>query len=368
MLAVELNHRLSDFELDCNFASSARVTGLFGPSGAGKTTLLRILAGLLVPDSGRVSLAGRCVFDSAQGINVPPHKRRIGYVFQQANLFTHLNVRHNLTYGAWFTRRRSPNAQPHFNHVVDMLEIGALLDRRIARLSGGERQRVAIGRALLADPAVLLLDEPLASLDAARKQEVLPYIERLSAEFDLPIVFVSHQLDELLRLANRHVIALDRGTVAYSGPTAEFLTRPELLGAGHFRDAGALLRVAVDAHRRDYGLSVLDCDGQSLYVPHLPQQVGENVTLHVRSSDVMLARERPSEISALNVLSTTIEAIEADGNHAVNVRLRAGSRALTAHVTRLSCDRLQLVPGEPVYAVIKSLALAEQAWQRQYAL
>lgn len=368
MLEVDIRHRQGDFQLDCSFSSHTRVTGLFGPSGAGKSTLLRILAGLQTPDSGRVTLAGHCVFDSAEGINVPPHKRRMGHVFQQPSLFSHLNVRHNLTYGAWFARIRPPKARPHFDHVVEMLDIGLLLDRRIAGLSGGERQRVAIGRALLADPAILLLDEPLASLDAARKQEVLPYIERLSSEFELPIVFVSHQIDELLRLANRWVVTLSQGRIAYSGPTAEFLTRPELLGTGHARDAGALLHLPIVSHRRDYDLSVLDCDGQSLYVPHLPQPAGETVTLHVRSSDIMLARERPANISALNVLSTYVEAIEDDGHHAVNVRLQAGSRRLTAHITQLSRERLQLAAGEPVYAVIKSLALAEQAWQRLSAL
>jgi len=262
MLALNVEHRQGDFELACEFASDARVTGLFGPSGAGKSTLLRIMAGLIRPERGRVELAGRCVFDSARRIHVPTHRRRIGYVFQQARLFTHLNVRHNLAYGAWFARPRGRTAR--FAQVVDMLDIGDLLDRRIAGLSGGEQQRVAIGRALLSDPAVLLLDEPLASLDAARRQEVLPYLERLSAESELPIVFVSHQLDDLLRLANRQVVAIRGGRVVFSGATADFMAAPELLGADQARDAGALLRVQVADHVVTQGLSRLCCAGQTL--------------------------------------------------------------------------------------------------------
>ncbi len=362
MIDLHVTHRLGDFSMDCVFQSSARITGLFGPSGAGKSTLLRIVAGLIHPDEGRVEIAGRCVFDSAAGIRVPAHRRRIGYVFQQARLFAHLNVAHNLRYGAWFSQAR-PSAT-RFDQVVDMLDIGALLKRRVAGLSGGEQQRVAIGRALLADPAILLLDEPLASLDAARKAEVLPYIERLSQTTDLPIVFVSHQLDEMLRLANRHVVAIRAGRVAFSGETADFLARPDLLGARHARDAGALLRATVATHLKADGLSELDLDGQPLYVPRIDQPARQAVTLHVRARDVMIARHRPAGISALNVLETRIEAVRAEGDYAVEVVLVAGTQTLEARLTRRSAQALALGEGDTVYAVIKSLALAEQAWER----
>lgn len=364
MLDVDVHCRLGDFQLACRFQSDARVTGVFGPSGAGKSTLLRILAGLVKPDSGSVCLAGRCVFDSQQGIHVPAHKRRIGYVFQQARLFTHLTVRQNLRYGTWFSRRYGVQGVPDFNRVVEMLDIGELLERRSRGLSGGEQQRVAIGRALLANPAVLLLDEPLASLDAARKQEVLPYIERLSEHVDLPIVYVSHQLDELLRLANRKVVALRNGAVVFSGATGDFLARADLLGGDYGREAGALLRARLVLHQPAYGLSVLDCAGQSLYVPRLPQGLTADVLLHVRAADVTLARAAPAQISALNILATRIEAIEPEDDYAVTVRLRVGSQALTARITRHSAEHLHLAVGEPMYALIKSLALAEQAWQR----
>lgn len=359
-----MQHRLGDFNLACRFESDAHVTGLFGPSGAGKSTLLRILAGLIKPDSGRVTLAGRCVFDSERGIHVPAYKRRIGYVFQRARLFAHLNVRNNLRYGQWFAPRGGHDSAVSLDKVVDMLGIGGLLDRRIAGLSGGEQQRVAIGRALLANPAILLLDEPLASLDAARKQEILPYIERLGSEVDLPIVYVSHQLDELLRMANRQVVALRDGKLAFAGATADFLAHPDLLGDEHARDAGVLLSARLQSHRSEYGLSVLECAGQSLYVPQLPENSGPVVTLHVRASDVTLAREAPSAISALNILTVRIEAIMPDGHYAVMVHLRVGEQALAARITRQSADTLNLKTGETVHALIKSLALAEQAWQR----
>jgi molybdate transport system ATP-binding protein len=362
MLSIDIEHRQGDFKLGCSFDSSERVTGLFGPSGAGKSSLLRIMAGLIRPDRGRVELAGRCVFDSARGIHIPAHRRRIGYVFQQARLFAHLNVRHNLGYGAWFARDKPSAAR--FDQVVDMLDIGPLLQRRVAGLSGGEQQRVAIGRALLSSPALLLLDEPLASLDAARRQEVLPYIERLSAESALPIVFVSHQLDELLRLANRQVVAIRDGRVVFSGATADFLAAPELLGPEQARDAGVLLRVRVADRPVEQGLSALECAGQTLFVPQVDQAPGSMLTLHVRARDVMLATQRPAGISALNVLAGTIESLQADGDHAVNVLIRIDHQRLEARVTRRSAEALALAVDQPIHAVIKSLALAEQAWER----
>ncbi|MES1949338.1 molybdate ABC transporter, ATP-binding protein [Salinisphaera sp. S4-8] len=362
MLALDITHRQGDFTLECAFESDARVTGLFGPSGAGKSSLLRIMAGLVVPDHGRIELAGRCVFDSAAGVHVPAHKRRIGYVFQRARLFAHLNVRHNLGYGAWFARAKPGRAR--FEQIVDMLDIGPLLGRRVAGLSGGEQQRVAIGRALLSNPSLLLLDEPLASLDAARRDEVLPYLERLSASAELPIVFVSHQLDELLRLANRHVVAMRDGHIVFSGATAEFLARPSLLGAEQARDAGVLLRAQVLAQLGEHGLSELTCAGQSLYVPRVAYPAGAAITLHVRARDVMLARERPTGISALNVLAARIDRLVADGDYAVNVHMRVGEQPLEARITQRSAEALALAPGQTIHAVIKSLALAEQAWER----
>lgn len=363
-ISLDIRLRQGEFELDCQFAAQERVIGLFGPSGAGKSSLLRVIGGLVRPDSGRVEIAGRCVFDSELGIHVPAYRRRIGYVFQQARLFPHLNVRHNLTYGTWFRRHQS--ARAGFDQIVEMLDIGALLKRRIGGLSGGEQQRIAIGRALLSDPALLLLDEPLASLDAGRKEEVLPYLERLSAESELPIIFVSHQIDELLRLANRHVAAIRDGRIVFSGPTAEFLARPELLAGQAGQDAGALLCARLVEHEPAYGLSVLACGGQRLYVPRLADQTsGDQVYVHVHARDVILAREAPSQTSALNhLVGAVVSVCPAANGYAVDVVLDIEGQRLDARITRRSTAMLDPRPGETMHAVIKSLALAEQAWQR----
>lgn len=364
-LSLDIQLRQGDFQLACALDSKQSVTGLFGPSGAGKSSLLRVIAGLARPDNGRVEIAGRCVFDSARGIDVPVHRRRIGYVFQNARLFAHLNVRHNLGYGRWFARRRADRVR--FEQVVDMLDIGDLLNRRIGGLSGGEQQRVAIGRALLSDPALLLLDEPLASLDAPRKHEVLPYLERLSAETELPIVFVSHQLDEMLRLANRHIAAIRDGRIVFSGPTAEFLARPTLLGSAGDQDIGSLLVAEVQSHDPEDGLSELACGNQRLFVPELTDRApGGSVYVHVRARDVILALDEPAvQTSALNHLAGAVVGVHpVDNGQAVDVILDVEGQRLDARITRRSARRLEPRPGQTLHIVIKSLALAEQAWQR----
>lgn len=214
MLMVQLEKRLGEFSLDVSFASEARATALFGPSGAGKTSVINMIAGLLRPDCGRVELDGEVVFDSAVQIDVPAWRRRVGYVFQEGRLFPHITVRHNLEYGRWIGGRKSDPVA--FNHVVELLDIGHLLDRRPGRLSGGERQRIAVGRALLMRPRLLLLDEPLASLDSARKRDILPYLERLRDEAEVPIIYVSHNATEVKRIASL-VVWLDGGRVTKAG-------------------------------------------------------------------------------------------------------------------------------------------------------
>lgn len=363
-LALDIRLRQGDFELACALRSEERIIGLFGPSGAGKSSLLRVIAGLAHPDQGQVTIADRCVYDSDQRIHVPAHRRRIGYVFQNACLFPHLNVQQNLRYGGLFAARRPSGAR--FNQVVELLDIGPLLKRRIGRLSGGEQQRVAIGRALLSDPALLLLDEPLASLDAPRRQEVLPYIERLSADSALPIVFVSHQLDDMLRLANRHIAALQNGRIVFSGSTAEFLERPALLGSISDQEAGSLLHAQVRAHDTTDGLTELTCGAQRLFVPWLrDQEAGDSVYVHIRARDVILAIDPPSQTSALNHLIGEVVGIHsADNGYAVDVVLDIEGQRLDARITRRSSNTLALQAGQRLHVVIKSLALAEQAWQR----
>jgi molybdate transport system ATP-binding protein len=214
VLAVDVERELGTFKLTARFEAAGGVTGMFGPSGSGKTTIANMIAGLLTPDRGSIALDDRVLFDAADRINVPPHRRGIGYVFQEGRLFPHLNVRHNLDYGR--RMRGLPPDDAQMQRIVSLLDIGHLLDRRPGKLSGGERQRVAIGRALLMRPRLLLLDEPLASLDVARKREILPYLERLRDEVGVPMVYVSHQADELRRIASS-VVRLDAGRVAAAG-------------------------------------------------------------------------------------------------------------------------------------------------------
>jgi molybdate transport system ATP-binding protein len=216
MLVVEANKQLGEFSLDISFSSDSSATAFFGPSGAGKTTVINMIAGLVRPDRGRISLDGQVLFDNAARIDLPAWRRRIGYVFQEGRLFPHLSVKHNLDYGRWMGGRSSDPAA--FNRVIKMLDIGHLLDRRPGKLSGGERQRIAVGRALLMQPRLLLLDEPLASLDTARKREILPYLERLRDEAQMPIIYVSHNAAEVKRIASR-VVQFDSGRVVAEGPT-----------------------------------------------------------------------------------------------------------------------------------------------------
>ncbi|RUT80447.1 molybdenum ABC transporter ATP-binding protein, partial [Mesorhizobium sp. M7A.T.Ca.US.000.02.1.1] len=225
---VDISHRLGGFAIDARFESAGRLTALFGASGSGKTTLIDMIAGLIRPDRGRIEVDGRVLVDTDAGIFVPKHKRRIGMVFQDARLFPHLSVAGNLRYGRWFT----PPAERYadIDAVVDLLGIGPLMNRRPAKLSGGEKQRVAIGRALLASPRLLLMDEPLASLDEARKAEILPYVERLRDETKIPIVYVSHSVAEVARLAS-DVVMLAQGNVVASGPTEAVMQRLDLLPA-----------------------------------------------------------------------------------------------------------------------------------------
>ena len=264
ILEVDIEHRLGAFELDIHFRSGRGLTALFGRSGAGKTSIVNVIAGLVRPERGRVVVDGSVLIDTERRIRVPAHRRRVGYVFQEDRLFPHLTVRQNLLFGRWFAMRSSPAAR--LDDVVDLLGIGGLLDRRPARLSGGEKQRVAIGRALLAGPRLLLMDEPLVSLDAQRKDEIFPYIERLRDQAGVPIVYVSHAVAEVTRLASTIVLISD-GRVRAVGPLQEVMGRAELYPmAGRF-EAGAVLAVRVASHDARWGLTELAGTFGKLTVP-----------------------------------------------------------------------------------------------------
>lgn len=353
-LIVETRHRLGQFALDAAFGSEGGVTALFGRSGSGKTSIIRIIAGLTRPDYGRIALDGAVLVDTAKGIFVPRHRRRFGYVFQEARLFPHLSVRQNLNYGRWFApaAKRTEN----FDRIVGMLGIDDLLDRRPERLSGGEKQRVAIGRALLSSPRMLLMDEPLAALDDARKAEILPYLERLRDEMLIPIVYVSHSVAEVARLADK-VVVLSNGKVQAVGSASEVLSEPTLSASFDRREAGSVLAGTVVALDRRHGLATIRLAGDDLHLPNVSVEMGAKVRVHIPAKDVMLATVRPEGLSALNILEGKIGAIVSAGDGMASVRVDCGGNAILARITEFSCERLELEQGKLVFAVIKTVAL-----------
>ena len=358
VLRVSVEHRLGDFVLDAAFESEGGLTALFGRSGAGKTSLINAIAGLYRPERGRIDIDGAVLTDTAAGVFVASHRRRIGYVFQEDRLFPHLSARQNLLYGRWFAPQ--PGAAD-FDQIVALLGIGHLLSRRPANLSGGEKQRVAIGRALLAAPRLLVMDEPLAALDERRRAEILPYIERLRDEMGVPIVYVSHSVAEVARLATTLVV-LSEGRVAATGPTAEIMARLDLFPLTGRSEAGAILSTRVAAHDPAFGLSVLRAAAGELRVPRVDLPAGTALRVRIRARDVMIALAPPEQLSALNVLPGTIAEIAGGDGPIMQLRLDCAGEALVARLTRRSVETLALEPGRAVYAVIKSIAFDHHAF------
>ncbi len=366
---VAIAHRLGDFALDVAFRGAARgVTALFGPSGAGKSATVSAIAGLLRPASGRIAIDGETVFDSAGGIFVPPRRRRIGYVFQDGRLFPHLSVRANLMFGA--RRAKDHPAPASFDDIVGLLGLGPLLERRPVTLSGGERQRVALGRALLFGPRLLLLDEPLAALDQGRKAEIIPFLQRLRDEAGIPIVYVSHAIDEVAQLADT-VVLMGGGRVIAEGSVFDVTSRLDLFPhTGRF-EAGSVVAARIVAQDAEYRLTELEFGGGRLWVPEIAAAIGHDVRLRIRARDVMLALSRPDGISANNVLRGTVSAVRLDDGPYADVQLdlgpsgadreAAGQARLIARITRRSVARLGLTVGRPVFAVIKSVTVDRRA-------
>jgi molybdate transport system ATP-binding protein len=353
MLELDARLRAGTFTLEAAFAAGGGITALFGRSGAGKTTVLNVIAGLARPERGRVAVGARVLFDSARAIDVPPHARRVGYVFQEGRLLPHLTVRHNLLYGRFFSRRKASHA---FENTIALLGIGHLLERRPQALSGGEKQRVAIGRALLADPEILLFDEPLASLDAPRKAEILYYVERLRDEVGIPIVYVSHSLEEVVRLADTVVLMSD-GRVLATGPVREMASRIELRPYLGRQEGGAVIEARVAAQDLDNGLARLEFAGGALEIPDVEALPGERVRVRVRARDVSLAVSRPSGLSIRNVLPGTVVSLGEEEGPSLDVELDLAGTPLIARVTRKSARELGLRPGLAVYALIKSVSI-----------
>tara|TARA_R110002020_G_scaffold16900_14_gene60093 strand:- start:2152 stop:3279 length:1128 start_codon:yes stop_codon:yes gene_type:complete len=353
-LSVRLTQRFGGFTLDAAFEAPMGVTALFGRSGSGKTTVINAVAGLLRPDAGHVALDGQVLFDSDRKVFMPVHRRRLGYVFQEGRLFPHLSVRQNLGYGRWFAPREEGAG---FDHVVEMLGISALLHRRPGALSGGEKQRVAIGRALLARPKLLLMDEPLAALDEERKAEILPYLERLRDETEIPILYVSHSMVEVARLATTLVL-IEGGRVVRAGPAAEVLSDPESVPALGVRTAGASLHATVAAQEED-GLTRLETSAGPLLIPRVEAAIGARLAIRIPAQDVILSRTRPDGLSALNILPAKVTAVRLGDGPGAIVQLKAGDDLILARITRRSALALELAPGVECFAILKTVAVAQ---------
>jgi molybdate transport system ATP-binding protein len=340
------------FTLDVDLALPGRgVTALFGHSGSGKTTLLRCIAGLERARDGYLSFKGEVWQDGKHWL--PVHQRPLGYVFQEASLFPHLTVLGNLRYGL---QRTTDAHKVSLDQAVELLGIDHLLDRKPDALSGGERQRVGIARALAVSPRILLMDEPLAALDLKRKQEILPYLERLHAELEIPVLYVSHSPDEVARLAD-HLVAMEGGRVVANGPLNETLTRLDLPLA-HFDDAGAVIEATVAKQDEKYHLTQLDFAGGELWVGKVEHPFGTMVRAHVLARDVSIATQAPQGSSISNILNARIEEIRDEGPGKVIVRMKVGdSQMLLSRITRRSRDQLSLIAGMYVCAQVKSIAL-----------
>jgi molybdate transport system ATP-binding protein len=361
MLRVSVRKRRGDFTLQAAFAApTPGVTALFGPSGSGKSTLVDIISGLLSPDEGEVRLGDTLLTDTRLAASLPVERRRIGYVFQDARLFPHLSVTGNLRYGA---QRAGPDTPVIvFDEVVSLLGLGGLLHRRPRELSGGEKQRVALGRALLSQPQLLLLDEPLGSLDLARRQEVLPYLEALRDRLSIPMVYVSHEFEEVLRLAT-HLVLLDAGRVVLEGPVSEVSLRPELRSIVGPDLTGSVLEGVVTACNEAAGVADLAVGSGTLRLSLRGAVPGTRLRLQLLARDVILSTREIAGLSVRNAVCGTIAEICADEEDTVLVSVDIGGAIVLARITRAALAALGLHIGQPIWALVKAVSMRGHAFR-----
>lgn len=354
MLSVQLEKEYPQFAIRADFnADAGSISALFGRSGAGKTSIVDMIAGLTRPDAGKIEIGGDVLFDAAAGINLPPEKRRVGYVFQNSRLFPHMNVRRNLLYGA------SAAAGADFRQIAHLLDLEPLMNRSPVKLSGGEQQRVAIGRALLSQPRLLLMDEPLAGIDVQRRNEILPFLDRLRAEVDLTMLYVSHEIEEVIRLADNMILVSD-GTIAASGAVEDIMSRLDLKPLTGRYESGAVLATTYETYDAEFGLGHLAFDGGTLRVAGLEMDHGVPVRAHIRARDVSLALSRPAQSSILNVFDGRIVEVTDEPGPQVDVLVDIGA-PIIARVTRKSAHDLALKPGQPVFTLIKAVAIDKRS-------
>ena len=350
MLSLNFMQQQGDHQLEIDLQIPAKgITAIFGVSGAGKTSLINAISGLTQPQRGRIQLNDRLLFDAEQKIALPPEKRRIGYVFQDARLFPHYRVRGNLQYGM------APSMKAQFDSLVSLLGLEALLPRFPLSLSGGEKQRVAIGRALLTAPDMLLLDEPLASLDLPRKRELMPYLQKLTKQVDIPMLYVSHSLDEILHLAD-NVLVLDAGKVKAFGPLERVWSSNAMRPWLPVSELTSVLRVLVLEQHPDYPMTALSLGDQHIWVSRVNQPIKTALRIRIASSDVSLALQPPQHSSIRNILPAQVVELLEVGDQ-VEVKLRIGISELWARITPWARDELGIRPDQWLYAQIKSVSV-----------
>lgn len=349
MISIHVARQLAHFSLDVQVDCPHIVTAVFGPSGSGKTTLLNLVAGLIRPDRGAISIDGELLFSATQGINLPPERRRVGYVFQDDLLFPHLTVKQNLRYG--YDLLPSGARRFKVDRIVDLLELGPLLDRRPGPLSGGERQRVALGRAILASPRLLLMDEPLASLDQGLKDRIIPYLRHIRSDLSLPILYVSHSVAEILQLTGQ-VIVLRQGRVLACGDFFDLAQRPDVLPLMEAHGFENALPVDIVANDRAQGVTRIHFRGQELKIPLCDRPPGSRVFIGIRANDIILCRERPEGLSIRNAISGRILDISTVGGKQL-VYVDVGKR-LAVEITPEAVLELGLRPGDPIVCLVKT--------------
>lgn len=353
-LSVDIRHQFPGFKLDIAFDAGSGVTALFGRSGSGKSTIAQAISGAFSPQEGCIALNNTVLFSTGHRINRPAHNRGIGYVFQRDMLFPHFSVQGNLEYALRYGRGGREPAQT--SEILDILGIEHLLHRRPAGLSGGERQRVAIARAFLSNPSLLVMDEPLSALDDPRKAEILPYIERIRDHSNVPILYISHSVSEIARLADQ-VVAIEDGRVIRTGAATEIFADPDIVPQLGVQSAGALLTATIEEHDAD-GLTKLKSASGPIYLPRLDAQIGQTVRVRVLAQDVMLSTTRPENISALNVIEGHISAIKFGRGPGAIVSVESSGNTILARVTRRSVNSLNLEIGCQCFAIIKSVSVA----------
>jgi len=348
----------TDFDIQLSLPNKG-ITSIFGRSGAGKTSLINVIAGLTKPEKGTIEVNGTVLFDTDKQINLPIHKRNVGYVFQESRLFPHYSVIGNLKYGI------QDYDEIYFKKITELLALTELLHRYPAALSGGEKQRVAIGRALLSKPAILLMDEPLASLDLPRKREVMPFLEELAENVNIPILYVTHSINEILRLAN-HLVIVDNGKVVNSGTIEEVWSSQAMRPWQSFSERSSLFEAHVEHHNEQYALSKLKLtQGVSLWVQKVESEIGTPVRLQVRANDVSITLNKPDQTSIRNIVPATIRHIETQSltkdKQSATIELELSENCvLAATITVWALDELSLEVGQEVYAQVKGVSVTQR--------